>query len=219
PGLPSARIGVACAGVRPEPECVAVDAVAQTGRLRPVGEYMPEVGVARGTTHLGTPHEPPALDMLLDRIVGDRPDEARPSGPRVELVVGAEQRSLAADAGIGARRLQRVVGMAKWGLGAVRPCDDVLGGGEFRPPLGIGLRHLCRRPAGACLVVHRPVRSWKRVMMSATSAGFAAPSRSTVTLDMVRRKPLPATASMRASLARILDPAGTVSTNRILLAP
>src|SRR6202011_2861118 len=63
---------------------VAVHAVAQSGRLRPVVEDVPEMAAAAAGMHLGPQHAEGAVFGLADGIV-ERLVEARPAGPALEL--------------------------------------------------------------------------------------------------------------------------------------
>ena len=69
-----------------------VDAVAQPGRPRPVGEQVAEVGVAARAQHLGAAHAVRFVDPLRHRRLVDRRMEAGPAGSRIELRRGTEQR-------------------------------------------------------------------------------------------------------------------------------
>jgi len=78
-----------CAGL--ELQGQRVDAVALTSGSRSIGEDMAQVASAAGTGDLGAAHAEGGVVVLVDDAVGDSLGEARPSRPRVELVVGAEQ--------------------------------------------------------------------------------------------------------------------------------
>src|SRR3989344_4362092 len=68
-----------------------VDAIAQTGRLWPVGEDMPEMRAALAAMHLGEAHEKAAVILFTDILGFHRRVEAGPAGAGIELGVGAEQ--------------------------------------------------------------------------------------------------------------------------------
>src|SRR3990172_2888300 len=73
-------------------ESGGVDAVAQARRLRAVREEMPQMRVAILASHFGT-HRVSARVFLLHDVSGlEGFGETRPSGARVELVQGTEQR-------------------------------------------------------------------------------------------------------------------------------
>src|SRR5687768_7194079 len=78
----------------------AVDAVAQAGRRRAVGEHVAEVSAAAAAVHLGPHHAVGAIHGGLDRSL-ERLEEARPSRAALELAPGHEERLFAAGAGKG----------------------------------------------------------------------------------------------------------------------
>src|SRR5689334_10784722 len=84
------RRGLVLAG-RVEVERERVDAVALAGRRGPVREDVAEVGVARPAADLDPPHPVRVVLLQLDRVLGDRLEEARPARPRLELGMRAEQ--------------------------------------------------------------------------------------------------------------------------------
>src|SRR4051812_26885821 len=79
----------------------AVDAIAQTGRLRSIVEDMTEMATAAAAMHFGPRHPKSAVlglaDIALDRLI-----EARPAGATLEFGLRGEQRQVAAGAGKGA---------------------------------------------------------------------------------------------------------------------
>src|SRR6185437_11089611 len=81
-----------------EGERGGVDAVAQAGGARAVGEDVPEVAAAARAGHLDAAHAEAAVFVLLDGggIGGDH--EAGPAALRVELGSGKEQQRPAARA-------------------------------------------------------------------------------------------------------------------------
>src|SRR4051794_10176554 len=92
-------------------ESGGVDAIAQAGRVRAVGEHVAEVAAAAGTQHLGALHEEAAVGLLVDRLFGGGRRESGPAAARVVLGVGGEELRAAAGAHVRAR-LERVVVLA-----------------------------------------------------------------------------------------------------------
>src|SRR5207249_8501222 len=72
-----------------------VDAVPKPGRPRPVVEYVSQMGTAVRAFDFGPPHEQTAVHLLPDPLFPSRLPEARPSGPRIELVLGRQEFSAA----------------------------------------------------------------------------------------------------------------------------
>src|SRR4051794_28562690 len=93
-------------GLRLQLERTGVDAVALTGRTRPVREHVAEVAAARGAGDLGAGHPVGRVDVGVDALEIHRLDEARPAGARVELGVGPEQLRATAGTTVGAGRLR-----------------------------------------------------------------------------------------------------------------
>src|SRR6202011_4762650 len=98
------RLFVRFAG-RGKVERGAVHAIAQPGRLRPVGEDVAEMGLARRAADLGAAREPRAVVVLAHRLAVNRRIEARPAGAGLELRVRGEQRRPAAHAAVIPRAL------------------------------------------------------------------------------------------------------------------
>ena len=122
-----------------------VDAVAHPGRVRPVGEHVPEVAAARGAHHLGAHHPVARIGLLVDRILARRRVERRPAAARVVLRVGGEELRAAAGAAVGARLEDVVVLAGERRLGALLAQYAVCLGVELRAPLGLGLDDLANR--------------------------------------------------------------------------
>src|SRR2546423_10076647 len=83
---------------RMEYQGVAVHAVAQPGRLRPVVEDVPEVAAAAAAVNFGPQHAEGPVLGFADRVV-QRLIEARPAGAALELGLRGEQRQVATGAG------------------------------------------------------------------------------------------------------------------------
>src|SRR5438094_1510773 len=116
-----------------------VDAVAQTSRLGPVVEKVPQVPAAVGTRHLGPDHEMRAVDRLLDRGSLGRRVEARPSAVGVELGLGLEQPRAAAGAKVQTRSLGVPVLARERPLRALLAQDVKLQWAQVSLPLGFAL--------------------------------------------------------------------------------
>src|SRR6185295_12310920 len=97
PLLHALFVGVARALV--EAQRATVDAVALSGRARPIVEDVTEVRVAVLADDLGAAHEEASVFAQLDVLEVHRLGEAGPAGAGVELGVGGEQLRAAADAG------------------------------------------------------------------------------------------------------------------------
>src|SRR5688572_14699369 len=78
----------------------AVHAVAVARRARTVREEVAEVGTAVRAADLDPGHAVAEVGVGLDRVLADRPPEARPTGAGVVLGVAREQRLVAHDAAI-----------------------------------------------------------------------------------------------------------------------
>ena len=92
--------------------------------------------------HFGAPHEQAAVLAHLDVLGHRRLVEARPSGARIELGVGAEQLRAAARAPVRAVLLDVDVLTGERPLGAVLAQDLVLLGRKPLSPLIVGELHL-----------------------------------------------------------------------------
>src|SRR6185369_18053000 len=103
---------------------------------------MPEVRVAARAEDLGTRHEPAAIVLLGDRLLGDRLPVARPAGAGVELRLGPEQGLPAADAFVRSGIFRIPVLAGESALGAVLARHLVLLRRELRLPLRIRLHDL-----------------------------------------------------------------------------
>src|SRR5438132_8458951 len=117
--------GSAGGSLRTEFERRGVDAVPQSGRLRPVVEHVPQVGPAVGTLDLRAAHEQAAILLLANiSFLNGRP-ETRPAGPRVELGPRCAEFGPADDAQVHAGV---VVVPVLSGEGSLRPLvhDDVV---------------------------------------------------------------------------------------------
>src|SRR4051794_30227020 len=86
-----------------------VDAPAQAGRRRPIREDVPQVRVAGRAQRLLAGHAVGGVALDVDRVLGDRLEEARPAGAGLELRVRAEQLGPARRAPVQAGRVQLAV--------------------------------------------------------------------------------------------------------------
>src|ERR1700752_80868 len=116
----------------------AVDAIAQSGRRRAVGEDMAEVTAAAAAMAFGADHAVGAVLRFLDRA-RLRVVEARPAGPALELLLRLEQLLPAARASKGAGALLVVERAAPRPLAAMLAHDVKLLGGQDLAPLGLGV--------------------------------------------------------------------------------
>src|SRR5258708_7514536 len=96
----------------------AIDAIAQIGGRRTVGEYMAQVTAATAAMHFGAEHAVAAIIRVLDGA-GFGIVEARPAGAAREFLIGDEQRLVATGANKGARTLLEVKLAASRRFGAV----------------------------------------------------------------------------------------------------
>src|SRR5262245_13087852 len=121
-----------------EREGDAVDAVAQAGGRRAVGEHMAQVAAAAAAVHLRAHHE---VAAVLGGLHGARLRivEARPAGAALELGLGNEQRLSAAGALERAGPLLGKQRAAARRLGAVLAHDVVLLRREQLAPLRVGV--------------------------------------------------------------------------------
>src|SRR4029077_15384214 len=131
-------------------ERAAVEAVAQARRIRAVVEHVPEVTAAAGAADLGAGHSVGGVGEHLYVLGQGRLVEARPAGARLELRVGAEQRSAAPGAVVHAIFLDIPVLAGERALGALLAQHLVLLGRELVTPLGVGLLALWRRHVSPC---------------------------------------------------------------------
>src|SRR5450631_630268 len=121
-----------------------VDAVALTGRGRPVPENMAEMPTAAAAADLGAAHEQAAVRPQLDGLRDSRLVEARPAGTGFELGVRAEQLTPAARAAVGAVFIVMDVRTGERPLRAAPAQHAVLLFGQVPPPLLVGLLDLSR---------------------------------------------------------------------------
>src|SRR3954452_8046408 len=140
---PSGPIGLLLLG-RDQRHRDRVDAVAQVGGgvVALAGENVPEVAVAVGAEHLDPAHEQAVVGPLDDPVRGQRGEERRPAAVRLELGLAAEELRAAGPAGVHADGLGVGVLAHERRLGAGLAQHLVLGRGEFRTPLGVGLDDL-----------------------------------------------------------------------------
>src|SRR5262245_18657989 len=121
-----------------------VDAVAKTGRVRPVREDVAEVPATRCAHDLGAHHAVARVDLLVDRSLACGFVERRPAAARVELRLRDEELGPAAGAAVGARLEDVVVLTRERRLGSLVPQNPVLLRIERGPPLGVGLDNLAQ---------------------------------------------------------------------------
>jgi len=112
-----------------------VDAVAHSGWGGAVVEQVAQVRIAAAAMHFRSLHEKARICFRFNTCFLRRPRKTRPTGSRIELVVGIEQRITAAYAAIDARLLRSVVLAGERRLSAVLPRDPVLLGRELSTPL------------------------------------------------------------------------------------
>src|SRR5260221_9236240 len=123
---------------RTEYQRKAVNAVAQTGRLRPVVEDVTEMAAAAPAVNFGAQHPEGAVFGLADGVV-ERLIETRPAGAALELRLRGEQRQVAAGAGEGALTMLFQERARSRALGAFLAQDLILLRRQLRAPFGIGL--------------------------------------------------------------------------------
>ena len=114
-------------------ERLRVHAVPLPRRQRAVREHVAEMAVAARAQDLDAHHAVAAIRLGRDVLVGDRLEEARPAGARIELRVRRKQRQPAADARVDAGALVVEQRAAERPLGAVRARDRELLRRQLRP--------------------------------------------------------------------------------------
>jgi len=142
PVAPAERVGQRAA-LRHELERDGVDAVAQAGRGRTVGEDVTLMAAAAGADGLGPGHAVRPVDDRRDVVLADRLGKAGPARAALELGAGAEQGQAALAAGVDAGSLLAQQDAAERGLGAVGEQDAPFLGAEVglqRDPLALGRR-------------------------------------------------------------------------------
>src|SRR5580658_1611354 len=119
-----------------------VHAIAQSGWLWAIVEYVPEMRVAERARHFRAGHHQTIVSALDDIFFRDRRPETRPARAGIVFRVGAVERVGAADAAIDAFVVAIVALAGKCDLGIRAARDVVLIRGELRAPFGVGLHHL-----------------------------------------------------------------------------
>src|SRR5438874_3003377 len=117
---------------------VAVHAVAQPGRLRPVVEHVPEMAAAAAAVDFGPQHAEGPIFGLADGVV-ERLVEARPAGAALELGLRGEQRQVATGTGEDALAMLVEQRARTRPLGALLAQDVILLRRQLRAPFRIGL--------------------------------------------------------------------------------
>src|SRR5688572_20169899 len=143
----SLRMDRSSAARRREAQGGAVHAPALAGRRRAVVEHVAEMPAAAPAMSLGAGHEQGVVGPGAD-CAGDRPDEARPAGAAVKLVLRAEDRETAAGAEEMAAAMLLVERAAAGALGALLAQHPELLGAQPAAPLlrrQIDLERLRRR--------------------------------------------------------------------------
>src|SRR5438309_4123960 len=97
---------------------ITVHAVAQSSRLRPVVEDVPEMAAAAAAVDFGPQHAEGPVFGLADGVV-ERLIEARPAGAALELGLRGEQRQVATGAGEDALAMLVQQRARTWALGAL----------------------------------------------------------------------------------------------------
>lgn len=97
-----------------------IDAVAQTCWCRAILENMSQMTAIKGAVDLGAGHAMAVVDCGAHIPGCHRIPEAGPACARVVFVGRAEQRDLCSGKNVETGFLVIVVGVAKWGFGAVR---------------------------------------------------------------------------------------------------
>lgn len=125
-----------------------INAVAQPGRRRAVGEDMTEMGAAVVAGDFRAQHAEAAVDVFVDQFFIVRRVKTRPAAAGIELGFGAEKRGAAADAAVGAVGVRVPILAGEGRLGAFLAGHAVFGRGQLFPPFGVGFfdfRHGCSR--------------------------------------------------------------------------
>src|SRR5438128_2073069 len=119
-----------------------VDAVAQPGRPRAVGEDVPQVAAAVGAEHLCSHHPVARVGLLVHGLAGRGCGERGPAAAGVVLRLGVEQLGSAARAAVCPRLEDVVVLAAERRLRPLLAQDAVLLGRQFLAPFLLGLLDL-----------------------------------------------------------------------------
>lgn len=112
-----------------------VDAIAETGWRRAIGEYMPEMRTAGGAAHLGTTVSEEIIGGFLHGFIADRFEITGPAAAGMKFGIGLEQRRIAADAMIHSRRFGVGIFAGVWTFGPFFHADAELFGGKPGPPI------------------------------------------------------------------------------------
>src|SRR5690606_13391952 len=131
-----------------------IDAVAQPGRRRPVGEHMPQVRLAAGAADLDPVHAVAGVQVLAHRRPVQGPGVAGPAAAGVVLVGRTEQGRPAGHAHIGTGLLVVPVLAGEGPFRGRTAADGVLLRAELGPPLLVALFHPAAH--GCLLVLPRP---------------------------------------------------------------
>src|SRR5690606_12376154 len=115
-----------------------VDAVAQPGRRRTVGEHMPQVRITARAAGLDAAHAMAEVFVLGHGFDVHGRVEARPAAARVVLGVRFKQRAATGHAAVLARLLVVPVFAGERRLGGRAAADRVLLVGQLFPPFSIG---------------------------------------------------------------------------------
>src|ERR1700686_2031352 len=121
-----------------KPQGIAVHAVAQAGRLRPVVEDVTEMAAAAGAMNFGPQHPEGAVFGLADGVV-ERLIKTRPAGAALEFRLRGEQRQVAAGAGEDTLAMLLEQRARSRTLGALLAQDVILLRRQLRAPFRIGL--------------------------------------------------------------------------------
>jgi hypothetical protein len=119
-----------------KPERQRIDAKPETGRLRPVGENMPEVCVADIALNLDAAHTEGIVGQVLDGTGIDRLCERRPASAAIKFLTGVEELRATADAGVESWLVRFAVGSRPGALGAMAARDVKLLRAEQALPFG-----------------------------------------------------------------------------------
>lgn len=107
-----------------------VHAVAKPGRLRPVLEHVPQVGIAPCAKHLDPFREPTRIVLGADILLGDRGEKAGPSRSGFVLGLRSEQARFAAHAPVDPLLVMFIVLAGKRPFRSLLPGDPELFGGK-----------------------------------------------------------------------------------------
>src|SRR6202048_814393 len=118
-----------------------IHTIAQSGRLRPIVEHMPQVSTTPRARHLGPPHSETRVGGFPDFLLIERCVKTRPAASRIEFRLRIEKLVAAAYAQVNSLAMEVPVLAREGTLRALSASDLVLLRGEKSPPFFVRLFH------------------------------------------------------------------------------